>query len=141
MVDDAVYAQAGVRYVTTDRAGYGRSARHRGRSVAGDDLLALTRPWGFDLAAVRVPVLLTYGDADATLPVAHGRLLARTLPTATCSSCPAGATSPTTRAPRCWRRTGGCVAAATRSTRAPAWPDRDRRVLSGSGGRPYAAAP
>ena len=34
--DDALYARAGVRYITTDRAGYGRSSRHRGRSVADE---------------------------------------------------------------------------------------------------------
>lgn len=34
--DDSVYAQAGVRYVTTDRAGYGQSTRNRGRSVADE---------------------------------------------------------------------------------------------------------
>ena len=34
--DDAVYARTGVRYITTDRAGYGRSSRHRRRSVADE---------------------------------------------------------------------------------------------------------
>jgi pimeloyl-ACP methyl ester carboxylesterase len=43
MLDDSVYVEAGVRYVTTDRAGYGRSSRHRGRSVAdeADDVRAV----------------------------------------------------------------------------------------------------
>lgn len=43
MIDDSIYAQAGVRYITTDRAGYGLSSRHRGRSVAdeADDVLAV----------------------------------------------------------------------------------------------------
>ncbi len=34
--DDEVYARTGVRYITTDRAGYGQSSRHRGRSVADE---------------------------------------------------------------------------------------------------------
>ena len=34
--DDTVYARTGVRYITTDRAGYGQSSRHHGRSVADE---------------------------------------------------------------------------------------------------------
>jgi pimeloyl-ACP methyl ester carboxylesterase len=34
--DDTVYARTGVRYITTDRAGYGQSSRHRGRVVADE---------------------------------------------------------------------------------------------------------
>ena len=49
--DDSLYAAAGVRYITTDRAGYGRSSRHRGRTVADEaadvqvvaDVLGLNR--------------------------------------------------------------------------------------------------
>ena len=41
--DDSVYANAGIRYITTDRAGYGQSSRHRGRGVVDEaaDLLAV----------------------------------------------------------------------------------------------------
>lgn len=41
--DDNVYADAGIRYITTDRAGYGQSSRHRGRIVVDDaaDVLAV----------------------------------------------------------------------------------------------------
>ena len=46
-----------------------------------DDTLAFIRPWGFDLAAIDVPVLLTYGDADTSCPPAHGQFLARAIPT------------------------------------------------------------
>jgi pimeloyl-ACP methyl ester carboxylesterase len=54
LVDDSVYAEAGVRYVTTDRAGYGRSTRHRGRLVADEawDVLAVADALGFDRFAV-----------------------------------------------------------------------------------------
>jgi pimeloyl-ACP methyl ester carboxylesterase len=52
--DDSVYAEAGVRYVTTDRAGYGLSSRHRGRSVADEarDVLAVADALGFHSFAV-----------------------------------------------------------------------------------------
>lgn len=52
--DDAIYAEAGVRYVTTDRAGYGLSTRHRGRSVAAEaaDVLAVADALGFGEFAV-----------------------------------------------------------------------------------------
>jgi pimeloyl-ACP methyl ester carboxylesterase len=45
-----------------------------------DDTLAFVKGWGFDLAAIGVPVLLTYGDDDTSLPVAHGRFLATVVP-------------------------------------------------------------
>ena len=45
-----------------------------------DDTLAFVNRWGFDLLSIRVPVLVTYGDDDTSLPVAHGRFLARAVP-------------------------------------------------------------
>ncbi|MEV6602457.1 alpha/beta hydrolase [Actinoplanes sp. NPDC051346] len=57
-------------------------ARH-GVGGAVDDTLAFVRAWGFDLADIEAPVLLTYGDADTSCPVAHGRFLAEAIPTAT----------------------------------------------------------
>lgn len=52
--DDDLYVRAGVRYVTTDRAGYGRSTRHRGRQVADEaaDVLAAAEHLGLDRFAV-----------------------------------------------------------------------------------------
>jgi pimeloyl-ACP methyl ester carboxylesterase len=47
-----------------------------------DDILAQLRPWGFEPDEVAVPVLLTYGLADAFVPAQHGRWLARHLPAA-----------------------------------------------------------
>jgi len=41
-----------------------------------DDGLVMMQPWGFDLAAVRVPVAVWQGDLDAMVPPAHGRWLA-----------------------------------------------------------------
>ena len=45
-----------------------------------DDDLALTRPWGFDVAEVAVPVLIRYGSTDVLVPRAHGDWLAAHVP-------------------------------------------------------------
>ncbi|HEX5826358.1 MAG TPA: alpha/beta hydrolase [Candidatus Limnocylindrales bacterium] len=47
-----------------------------------DDDVAFTRPWGFDLDAVRAPVLVVQGAADRVIPRSHGQALARALPQA-----------------------------------------------------------
>ena len=47
-----------------------------------DDDMAFTRPWGFDLGALTVPVQVWQGTEDLMVPLAHGQWLAARLPTA-----------------------------------------------------------
>lgn len=58
--------------------------RSLARSVDGwvDDDIAFTRPWGFELDAIRVPILVIQGRHDLMVPWAHGEWLVRNLPSA-----------------------------------------------------------
>jgi pimeloyl-ACP methyl ester carboxylesterase len=47
-----------------------------------DDALAFCSPWGFDPAAVTVPVLLWHGASDNMSPASHARWLADRIPSA-----------------------------------------------------------
>jgi pimeloyl-ACP methyl ester carboxylesterase len=52
--------------------------------IAGwrDDDIAFVSPWGFDPAAITVPVAVWQGGVDLMVPAAHGAWLAATIPTA-----------------------------------------------------------
>jgi pimeloyl-ACP methyl ester carboxylesterase len=56
-------------------------ACRQGTRGPATDVGLIARPWGFDLAAVKVPVVLWHGGLDRNVPAASGRYLARTLPT------------------------------------------------------------
>jgi pimeloyl-ACP methyl ester carboxylesterase len=45
-----------------------------------DDGEAFGRPWGFELSAIEVPVLLLHGRQDQFVPFGHGRWLAERIP-------------------------------------------------------------
>jgi pimeloyl-ACP methyl ester carboxylesterase len=55
--------------------------------IIADDL-SYVKPWGFDLAQVRVPVLLLHGEDDRIVPAAHSRWLVQRLPQAQLSLFP-----------------------------------------------------
>jgi pimeloyl-ACP methyl ester carboxylesterase len=48
-----------------------------------DDNVAFMMPWGFDPAAIEVPVAVYYGDTDLMVPPVHGQWLEKNLRTST----------------------------------------------------------
>jgi pimeloyl-ACP methyl ester carboxylesterase len=78
----------------TDRAQLAKSERHEvvrqmiseafREGVWGivDDMLCITKPWGFDVAEIRVPTRIMYGLTDVLVPRQHGDWLARNVPNA-----------------------------------------------------------
>jgi len=45
-----------------------------------EDDIAFTRPWGFGLEEISVPVMIWQGSADLMVPFSHGQWLASQLP-------------------------------------------------------------
>jgi pimeloyl-ACP methyl ester carboxylesterase len=71
-------------YVDGDFAARLHASITRGltRGVGGwiEDDLAFTRPWGFNLDEITVPVCVWHGGEDRTVPIAHGTWLASQVP-------------------------------------------------------------
>jgi pimeloyl-ACP methyl ester carboxylesterase len=57
-----------------------REGLRQGFTGVGWDNVAWVGPWDVDLAAIRCPVHLWYGELDPMVPLAHGRWLAEHLP-------------------------------------------------------------
>jgi pimeloyl-ACP methyl ester carboxylesterase len=57
-----------------------REAFRHGSSGAAYEAWLLTQPWGFDLAAITVPVFIWQGEADVNVPPAMGHYLASAIP-------------------------------------------------------------
>jgi len=57
-----------------------REACLNGTRGAVHDMRLIARPWGFDPAAITIPVSLWHGERDGNVPVAHGRYLASVIP-------------------------------------------------------------
>ena len=52
----------------------------RGTRGPTNDVALIARPWEFDVASIRVPVLLWHGERDRNVPVECGRYLAALIP-------------------------------------------------------------
>ena len=52
------------------------------------ELRLLTRPWGFRLQDIAIPVTVWHGDADVNSPLANGSYLSRTIPNASLTFSP-----------------------------------------------------
>ena len=77
--DVRVVTDPGIRSLL--KAAYAEALR---KSAHGwiDDALAFYAPWGFDPAAVTIPVLLWHGASDNLSPVSHAKWLAERIPSA-----------------------------------------------------------
>lgn len=57
-----------------------RSAFSHGVHGLTDDVLAFTKPWGFDVSTITRPLTVWHGTADASVPVGHGRWIVDQVP-------------------------------------------------------------
>ncbi|WP_066583048.1 alpha/beta fold hydrolase [Cellulomonas timonensis] len=83
--DPASFTDADWAALAGEWAALGDDAAHAGQAWPGglvDDDVAFARPWGFDAAQVRAPVLLVQGGRDRVVPTRHVDLLAAALPAA-----------------------------------------------------------
>jgi len=57
-----------------------REALRNGSAGASHELGVLSRPWGFDAAAIRVPCHVWHGERDCTVPIEMARRIAGLVP-------------------------------------------------------------
>ncbi len=82
--DESIFTAADWAALEGTWASLGRDAGQA--EVAGpegliDDDLAFAAPWGFDVAGIRLPVLLGQGGEDRVIPPSHADALMQALPT------------------------------------------------------------
>jgi pimeloyl-ACP methyl ester carboxylesterase len=81
---ETLLTPADAAVLTGDLAHYLASATRDGLAPGNegwwDDSRALVASWGFDLAAISVPVLLLHGRQDQFVPFGHGEWLAKHIP-------------------------------------------------------------
>lgn len=65
-------------------------ASAQGAGGTSDELLALLRPWGFDVADITVPTRLMAAREDQAVPFSHGQWLARHITGAVLKELPGG---------------------------------------------------
>ena len=59
-----------------------------GTQGAAQEAQLLTRPWGFELSAITIPIMLWYGEDDLNIPIAQGRYMNENLPNSTLNVIP-----------------------------------------------------
>ncbi len=59
-----------------------RRASHSSAMAAAPDFALFSRPWGFRLEDIAIPVHVFFGELDVNVPAAHGRMQADRIPNA-----------------------------------------------------------
>ncbi len=78
-VDKTALSELAARTILADSC---REAFENGYFGFLDDDRAFFTPWGFDVSAITVPVMIWYGDHDLMVPPTHGQWLIDHVPTA-----------------------------------------------------------
>ncbi|MEZ5382631.1 MAG: alpha/beta hydrolase [Microthrixaceae bacterium] len=78
--DRAVFAQPAMKEMFLDDIAHGST---RGLHSLFFDILLFSKPWGFDLADIDVPIRFWQGDADPIVPAAHAERMAELVPDST----------------------------------------------------------
>ena len=82
VVGSAAQSRPAARVPRSAPGSWPASTKPVGRGPPGpaEDIGLIARPWGFNLQAVKVPVLLWHGELNRNVPVVAGRYLANALP-------------------------------------------------------------